>query len=489
MLSNGLVYLGASILTQAMNLLLIPLYTRNLTQEQYGHYDMILSFQQLLAIAITLGVYSGMIRFFNEFEDKNALKNTSISFSLLWGAFCIGVAFLINPWLNPVLFHDDPDRHLFIPFIVISSVIMCMNTTYSSYYSMSFRALKAAAIQVCTLFMIILFAVYFFLVLDMGIIGILTAQMCGNLTVFLCLYLIDLRNFKLTIKQKQLRKMLKFGTGLLLGDISAWVLTLSDRFLIKSLMDLSSLAIYSIGYKIGMLINPVLINPFNSVFTPLKFKVYKDEDGAQQIENMFRLYNFLGWFCITGLSLFGKIAVKLIATDEYSQAAYLVPVIALSYFLSGAISFYSLGLHIANKVRLNSFITIIAACINVIANLILIPWIGIYGSAISTVIAYALGNGVFYYFGSKYYPVGLGLLYPYKYLLVVGPVYGMYILLSRFIDSLWVEALLNSLLCTVFVLLTIALKFISLQEIAGVLKGFRLRGSDKNAVKGVHSES
>lgn len=489
MFSNGMVYLGASVLTQAINLILIPLYTRNLSQEQYGQYDLILSVQQLLAIAITLGVYSGMIRFFNELEDKSALKNTAMTFSLLWGALCIGLACLINPWLSAVLFNQVPEGHLFIPLIVISSVLVCLNTIYSSYYSMGFKAVKSAGVQLSAFILILLYAICFFLILDMGIVGILLAQMCGHLTVFLCLFALDLRNYKPMLKREPLRKMLWYGTGLLLGELSAWILTLSDRFLIQGFMSLSSLAIYSIGYKIGMLIQPVFINPFTSVFTPFKFKVYKEEDGAERIRRMFRLYNFIGWFCVAGLALFAKIAVALIATKEYGEAAYLVPMITLSYFLSGAIAFYSLGLHIANKVRLNSMITIGVACFNVAANLLLIPRFGIYGSAVSTVLAYAMANGAFYYFGSKHYPLGLGLLYPYKYLIVFGPVYGLYLLVTGLTDSVIVELLLNAVLCGLFVLLSLVFKLISLEEITGVLTRPVFRGAEKLAVKGVHSES
>lgn len=494
MLSNGLIYFCSSVLSQLMNLILIPLYTRNLSQEDYGHYDLIISVQQLLAIAITLGVYSGMIRFFNEFENKNDLKNTAMTFSFIWGGCCIGMAWLANPWLYPVLFGEDPNAHLFIPFVVASSVLICFNTTYSSFHAMKFNALKSSAIQFSTILTTLLFAIYFFIMLEMGIVGILMAQLCGNLSVFLFLFVVDFRNFRLRFKMEQLRKMLRYGSGLMLGDVSSWILTLSDRFLIKGYMSLSAVAVYSVGYKIGMLIMPVFINPFASVFTPFKFLVYKEENGREQIGSMFRLYNFVGWFCVLGLSLFANIAIHLIAPTEYGTAAYLVPIIAFSYFLSGAISFYSLGLHIANKMRINSMITILAAVINIIANMILIPWIGIYGSAISTVIAYVIANGVFYHYGSKYYQLGFGLLYPYKFLVIITPIYGIYYFLVHvfdfiFIDYFVMELILNTVLCVAFFLLSIKCKFISKDEIAGVMNNFRLRKAAKLAVNEVSSNS
>ena len=479
MFSNGIIYLFSSVLTQLINLFLIPLYTRNLSQAEYGNFDLIISVQQLMAIAITLGVYSGMIRFFNEYEDKNELKNTAITFSLIWGSLCIGIAYIANPWIYPMLFGQDPNVNLFIPIIVTSSVLTCLNTTYSSIHAMKFKALKSSAIQFSTILTTLLFVIIYFIHFKMGIVGILLAQLCGNLSVFIFLFMMDIRKFKLMFKLEQLRKMIRFGSGLLLGDVSAWVLTLSDRFLIKGYMSFSSVAIYSVGYKIGMLINPVFINPFVSVFTPFKFAVYKEVDGSEQIGKMFRLYNFIGWFSVLGLSLFANIAVDLVAPEEYSAASYLVPIIAFSYLLSGAIAFYSLGLHIANKVKVNSMITIFAAVVNIFANIILIPWIGIYGSALSTVIAYVVANGLFYYYGSKYYKLGFGLLYPYKFLIVTIPLYVVYLLCMPYIHLVGIELILNTILCAGYVLLSIMFKFLSKDELTSILIHFKFRKVDK----------
>ncbi|MHA0857849.1 lipopolysaccharide biosynthesis protein [Paenibacillus sp. CMAA1364] len=480
MFSNGLIYLFSSIFTQLMNLILIPLYTRNLSQEDYGHYDLIISVQQLLAIAITLGVYSGMIRFFHDYENKNDLKNAAMSFSIIWGGCCTGLAWLANPWLYPLLFGDDNHGNLFIPLIVMSSVLVCFNKTYSSYHAMKFNALKSSSIQLSTILSTLLFVYIFFITFNMGIVGILLAQLCGNLVIFLFVFVVDLRHFKWRLDVGQLKNMLRYGSGLMLGDVSSWVLTLSDRFLIKGYMNLSSVAVYSVGYKIGMLINPLFINPFSSMFTPFKFSVYKEENGREQIGSMFRLYNFIGWFGVLGLSLFANVAIDLIAPKEYATASNLVPIIALSYFLSGAISFYSLGLHIANKMRTNSMITILAALINIVANMLLIPWLGIYGSALSTVIAYMIANGVFYHYGSKYYQLGFGLLYPYKFLSIIVPIYGVYYYLTHifnyiFIDYFVMELLLNTVLCAFFVWFSMKCKFISKEEVVGVLQNFRKR--------------
>ncbi|GAE07319.1 hypothetical protein JCM10914_3542 [Paenibacillus sp. JCM 10914] len=470
-------------------MILIPLYTHNLSQELYGQYDLIISVQQLLALAITLGVYSGMIRFFNEVEDPNQLKNTTMTFSMLWGGVCIVLALLLNPLLHPLMFRALPEAHFFIPCIVISSVFVCLNTIYSSHYAMKFNALGSSAVQFSAILFTLLYALFFFLVMDMGILGILLSQMLGNMTVFIFMFIKDLPKFKFKIVKKEIDMMLRYGFGLILGDASSWILTLSDRFLIKGYMNLSSVAVYSVGYKIGMLINPVFINPFASVFTPFKYKVYNEPDGAARIGKMFRMYNFIGWFCVLGLSLFADIAIKLVATAEYQAADYLVPIIAFSYFLSGAIIFYSLGLHIANKMKLYSSIIVFASLVNLGVNLILIPIMGIYGAAISTVIAYIAANGVFYYFGSKYYALGFGWLYPYKYLVIFCPLYAIYFVCHHLVGHVSIEILVNVVLCMAYIGMCIMFKFISMEEVRFVLSRVRWRKKNKMAVEGVHSET
>ncbi|GIP27533.1 hypothetical protein J23TS9_26630 [Paenibacillus sp. J23TS9] len=489
MLSSGAVYLCSSILTQLVNLLLIPLYTRNLSQEQFGQYDLIISVQMLLSLMITLGVHSGMVRFFNEFENRRELRNTALTFALVWGTICIGGAWALGPLVSPFVFNAAEGSGLYIPYVVMISVFSCLNLIYSSSYSMQFKALKSSSIQFSVVLSTLFFALYFFLSRDMGIVGILTAQLFSNVLVFIVLFVLNLGTYRFIIKRDPIRQMLGYGSGLLLGDISAWVLSLSDRFLIKGYMNLSSVAVYSIGYKIGMLINPAFITPFMSVFTAFKFKAYKDEDGPEKIRKMFRLYNFVGWLCVLGLTLFAHMAVRIVATEEYSSAGTLVPLISFSYFLSGSLAFYSLGLHIANKMRINYLISLLAALINVACNIVLIPWLGIYGSALATVISYAVTSAVFYHYGSKYYPLGLSIFYPYKYLAIYLPAYALHAVFMRIEHSLLIEIALNVLLVAAFIACSLIFKFVSIRELTGDLLLALNRKSKNLLMEGVKSES
>ncbi|MGY1464914.1 lipopolysaccharide biosynthesis protein [Bacillus toyonensis] len=463
--SNGLIYVVFAILTQVINMLLIPLYTKNLAQAEYGKYELLNTIQQLLSLAITLEVYSGMKRFFNDVKNKYHLKNTALNFSLLWGGIFFIIVYFVSPFVSKYVFNGDPQIALYLRMMVISSILTCLISIYSSFYAMEFKAFKSAIIQLVILVLTLLFASYFVGIIREGILGILKAVLLSNLIVFIVLFILNLKQYRPKIQKHYLKKMLHYGGGMLLGQVSAWILNLVDRFFIKGMVGYSAVAMYSIAYKIGMLINPVFITPFAQIFTSFKFKVYKETNGKEKIQKMFHWYNIIGCFCIFGLAIFGKIAISILATDEYLSAYKIIPLITISYFVWGVGQFYSLGLHIANKMLLNSVIVVITAIINIVLNILLVPKLGINGAALATIIAYLIANIFYYYFSEKYYSLGLGLWYPYRYFIIFLLLYGVYITLISPIGNLYAEFCLDILLCLVYVVLLILFRFITIKEI------------------------
>ncbi|KIZ30510.1 hypothetical protein C5137_15570 [Bacillus cereus] len=465
LVSSGVVYFVFSILTQVINMLLIPLYTNNLSQMEYGKYELLNTIQQLLGLAITVGVYSGLKRFYYETENKHLLKNTALNFSFLWGASVYVFIYFLSPTISDYVFNGEQAAIGYIRLIVVSSILTCLISIYTSFYEMEFKAFRAAVIQLSILTITFGLAFYFVAIREEGIIGALKSISIANLIVFVILFVGDFRNYKFKINTGYLKNMLNYGGGLLLGQISAWVLNLIDRFFIKDLISYSAVGIYSLSYKIGMLINPVFIAPFAQVFTSFKFKAYKEVNGKEKIQKMFHIYNMIGCFCVFGLSIFGKIGVNILANEEYLEAYKIIPLIAISYFIWGVGQFYSLGLHIANKMVSNSLIVVISAVVNILLNIILIPKIGVNGAAIATIIAYMIANVFYYYFSEKYYSLGLGIFYPYKYFIVFILLYVVYYYFISSLENLYIEFFWNLILCVMYIVLLIVFRFTNINEI------------------------
>jgi O-antigen/teichoic acid export membrane protein len=85
------------------------------------------------------------------------------------------------------------------------------------------------------------------------------------------------------------------------------------------------------------------------------------------------------------IAFFSKeIFVVFVKNTEYHQANSIVPIIVLSYCFIGLKNVASIGLYLKNKTKIIALTTIIAAILNIILNIILIPIYGMFGAAYAT---------------------------------------------------------------------------------------------------------
>jgi O-antigen/teichoic acid export membrane protein len=110
--------------------------------------------------------------------------------------------------------------------------------------------------------------------------------------------------------------------------------------------------------------------------------------------------NFVSDVCNITVRVFGSLGLIMIAflplvfsklfTDSYGDAYYYIPILVLSNVFLSIAGIYS-GIYIAkNLTRQIAKTTIAASVINIVVNLSLISFIGVYAAAISTFAAYLL---------------------------------------------------------------------------------------------------
>lgn len=450
---QSLIYSFASILTQTVTLLMVPVFTKNMSQHQFGQYSLLISVQSLLAIFITVGVYSGMTRFINEFEDQNKTKNIVLTFSLAWGLAMFFFSLLFSNLLYKLLFPLESDGGFYINFLVGSAVLLCLISIYISYYTMQFKPKIVSTINFSRAFFILLFSVFFIMIRKEGLYGALQAQLYAYAVVLAGLIIYDRKNIRVAFEWDKLKVMLKYSLGLIPGQASAWIFTLIDRYFIYAMMGLQQVAVYSMGYKLGMMMEPLLISPFKSVFTSFKYKVYKEADAPKRFREIYGYYNFAGWFCVLGFSVFARPAIALLSTLEYAEAFMVVPLIVFSYFLYGLGEFYSLGIHIENKPLLDSLILGVGGGSNILLNIGLIPKLGIMGAAVATILSYFIMNIMYFIIGKKYLDLGLRYFEPFKGGFLVLGLLVLYYSTYNFLNNFFIEIIFSSSLCLLFLVL------------------------------------
>jgi O-antigen/teichoic acid export membrane protein len=349
----------------------------------------------------------------------------------------------------------------YVILISILAITIGISSVYETSYSMQFKPFKACLINFVGIIFRILIVFYFvnFSVIDVE--KIIKSQIVISLLILFVLFALNIKHFKAEIDWVILKPVLKFGTGLMLGSVSVWIITLIDRRFLAEYSGLEDVAVYSLASTIGMLITPVFLLPFRKIFTPFKLKVYNQAGARLKIQCFYEVYCFLGVFCVLGLSLYAKFFVWLLGTNDYSAAINIIPLIAISYFLWGLNEFYGLGLIIGNKSLINSGLVTITAILNIILNFMLIPSYGVMGAAFATIISYLLTNVLYFQFSKKYYDGQIKFLSWFKFIIVYVLIYVIYLSIEIEIIT---EFFVNILLAISYLLICYHFKLIKKEQ-------------------------
>ena len=105
------------------------------------------------------------------------------------------------------------------------------------------------------------------------------------------------------------------------------------------------------------------------------------------------------------LSLFTKEIFQLMVAEEYFSAISIVPIIAFSYIIFGLEEIFTAGFFIKSRTALLFPIVLLSFATNIVLNLLLIPYCGIIGAAISTLISFIIFTSVSYFTAQKFFSV------------------------------------------------------------------------------------
>ena len=362
----------------------LPILTGCLTKAEYGTYDLITVLVSLLLPSMTLQVQAAAFRFLIDVRDKEedikkiitsiVLFITPISlFSLLILYLCLpGQTRLVKLFICLYFFAD---------ITVNATRQACRGLHLNLDYSIS------AIVSALGKMVFAVLCVYF---LKAGLLGTVISLFMASFLSFAFLVLktkvykyFDLRCFSLDM----LRRMIQYSWPLVPNNMSAWVMRVSDRIVVTMFMGVEANAIYAVASKI-----PSLLSLAQSTFTMAWQEnasiVSKDDDASEYYSSMFHtLFDLMaGLFGIIISST--PLLFKLLIHGDYGEAYYQIPILFLAMFFF-CMSNYLGGIYVAYKESKSVGITsTIAAACNLIVDLSLIRFIGLYAASGSTLVSY-----------------------------------------------------------------------------------------------------
>ncbi len=183
--------------------------------------------------------------------------------------------------------------------------------------------------------------------------------------------------------------LFSYGTPLIVASLLAAAMHQLDRYLLRVLLDLDEVGIYSVAYAVGQGINALILNPFSQIWYVVIYELDGKPDFGRVVHSVFRYFFTLLALVMLGVSLFAQPLLRVLVAPEFFGAAELVPLICLAYLLFSLHSHFNLPPLLAK--RTGSMISphLIGVAVNIGANLLLIPRMGVTGAALASVVTYA----------------------------------------------------------------------------------------------------
>jgi O-antigen/teichoic acid export membrane protein len=379
-------FMLTSVFQKSISFITVPVFTRILSQSEFGLISIYQSWLAILMIFATLtlwgGVFNnGMIKYN---ESKEAYLSTLLVLSTTITCI-IFIIFLIYP-------------SLFLKFIGLPKVIILFMflqilfdpaiNLWSAKQRFDFKYKKLVMLTIIiSIFNPILGIIMVTRFENGGMARIMSIAII-QIVFGLAIYIHIITRGKSLFNYHYWKYAISFNVPLIPHYLSQTLLNQADRIMINNIIGADKAGIYSVAYSIGMILLFV-ITSINSTFTPWTYKKLT-EKSYDQIGNKSILILVVISILILLLLCGSPEIVRLMAPPQYLEAIWVIPPIALSVFF---IFLYGLFVTVEFYFEKNIFImiaSILAALLNIILNLMFIPMVGFIGAGYTTLISYII---------------------------------------------------------------------------------------------------
>ncbi len=386
----------STVLLKGISFITVPIFTRLMDADQYGIYNVYLTWCEIFTVVGTFGfescAYMCVLTKFN-IKDRDEAES-----SLLELAFFLTTSLLLVFWFagNQISKWIGLPKNIimlmcvqiyFIPAVNFWSV---KNRFQYKYKSLVFVSISMA---VANAVLGILFLKNFFV--RNQAIGRIFSIIIVQAVYGIALLNILLKEKKISISIKYWKWALKLHLPLLPHTLSLKILAGADKIMINTLIGATATALYSVSYSVAVVVNLIKTSIIDAI-RPWIYTCLRDN----KTDNVKNVMNGLLVF-VSALTLvfvaFAPEVIKIVAPINYYEAIYCMPPVMISSFFTFLYSTFSIIEMYYEETKKVMVASISAAILNVILNAFLIPRYGYIAAAFTTLICYIF-LAVFHFF-------------------------------------------------------------------------------------------
>lgn len=388
-------YIPSIIIPAIVGIIALPILTRLLPPADYGNYVLVIATVSVLS-AIAGWVNMSVVRFYPAYEKEGKIAEfTNLTIKL---AFLSILAISITSLCILIPLRDHISGKLYrlmgigIPVFILTSLFTVLSDFlrikrqirwYSSFFV--WRSITALSFG-------LLLVIFFHLSVEGLLWG--TIISVGFALPFLWKTAVGkLRIRDRSIFLKPIIEMAKYSFPLMIGNLAAWMLSLSDRYILELFRGSHEVGIYSVSYSISQYTIMIFISLFLLSFKPLNIITWekKGEKATKKfIVQGTRYFLLLCIPAVIGISVLRNPILSVLSTSDYYEGAKIIPLIAPGVFFLGLVQMFAIGVSLQKKTYISMLCLTLSGILNLGLNFLLVPKYGYVAAAFTTLISYTL---------------------------------------------------------------------------------------------------
>jgi len=367
LLKSGFWYTATSFLTRAMVFITMPIFTRILTKEQYGDFNVFANWQATLLIICGLEVYSTINRARFDFDGEGELDGYITSALTLSATFTgvLFILFLALPHLFDRLLLLDR-RYILIMFLYLM--------TYPSFATFQAKQRIEYRYKLSAGLAFVLLALSYLLSLSLTL-SMKSDRLFGRIFGQYILYIAAgiffycsffYRSHHITLKA--LKYVLRIGLPLVFAYLGSQLLLSSDSIVVKHMCSGEQVSYLAITHSCSHVVL-ILVQAMNTAWAPWFYDMLKI-NNMKSIQKMYQIYLWgvvLGTFAVI---LIGPEIILILGGKQYLESLYILPVYILCGVFTVLTSQFSSLETYHKKPEYAAIFTATAAVLNVILDIV-----------------------------------------------------------------------------------------------------------------------
>lgn len=381
---NTAILTVGKVCTQCISFFLLPLYTAILSAEDYGTFDLFVTYATLLLPLVNWQLDQGLFRFMLDYrgnkKEQKKLFSTLLISSTAQSILYIILFACVEPFLKI-------KNSYFILLYIVLHVYTALFLQFVRGLRHSVKYTVASFISASATTVLNVIALVF---LKMGLQGLFVSTLTAQLLTLIYLVISSRawEYFSLKAVQIKVFKIVsKYSVPLIPNNLAWWVVNVSDRTIISHFLGTAANGIYSVANKFSnVFIN--FYNILNLSWTETVSLHYNDKDRDEFLtDTMTSLVKLFVAACL-GIVACMPFVFPIMVNAKYSAAYNQILILMYAMFFRVLVGLYSCVYVAQKNAKKIAYTSISAAIINITVDLILINKIQVFAASLSTLVAF-----------------------------------------------------------------------------------------------------